>query len=537
MKQQSTAKGFAVLSAAGMIVKIISLLYVPFLNGIIDTEGFGVYSFVYLVFAFVYVITNSGIPVAISKMVSELIALGNYKDALRTFKIARALLVVLGLITSVLLMVLAKPITIITHNEKALLGIIALTPAIFITSVMSAYRGYFQGRGNMTPTAISQVGEQIINTIFSLVFAALLIGKGVELGVVGATIGTTLGALVACIYLIAIYEKSKNTRIHNEQIRGNVKRLSNKAIVRRLIKYCVPITMSVGLQNAGTLVDAGNIKTRLEVAGFDETSANEKFGLLNYYTTLVRVPLTLITALSAAALPSIAGAFAKGDRRLVKEKIKYVYKVCALVAMPSVVGLAVLSKPIYEVLFSDAVEGYTLLALGSVVVFLMAFVQIQITILQSVGKLYTALFAIFIGIIAKIATNYILVGNPSINITGAVYSNIIYFLIPFFMNMYNIRKVLRIRISIIKVMLKPGIASAFMGLVVYLAYFGLDTLFLTMKSNFVIKCGILGIPFVIGVLVYAYALILTGGITKEDLDSMSPRLVRIIPNFLKSRIQ
>jgi stage V sporulation protein B len=537
MKQQSTAKGFAVLSAAGMIVKVISLLYLPFLTRIINDDGYGVYSVVYSIFTFAYVITNSGIPVAISKMVSELTATGNYKDAHKTFKVARALLLLLGFATAIILMILAKPVTRIANSEAAFLGVIALSPAIFITSVMSAYRGYFQGMGDMTPTAISQVGEQIINTIFSLVFAALLIGKGVELGVMGATIGTTLGALVACIYLIVVYERTKFTSGKNENMNTDIKRLSNKAILRRLVKYCVPITTSVGLQNAGNLIDTANINNRLSAAGYDETTVHKKFGQLNVYSSLIRVPLTFITALSAAALPSIAGAAAVGDRKLVREKINYVYKICAIVALPAAVGLSVLSKPIYEILFHKFVEGHKLLAIGAIVVVIQAFVQIQVTVLQSVGRLYSALIAILIGIIAKIATNYILVADTGINITGAVYANIIYFMIPLIINSFNMRKALRIRISLIRAMAKPAMASAFMGVVVYFSYLGINTLFTSMKSNFIIKCTVLVFPILLGGLAYVYALIIIGGITKDDLNSMSPRLVRLIPDFLKSRIR
>jgi stage V sporulation protein B len=167
----------------------------------------------------------------------------------------------------------------------------------------------------------------------------------------------------------------------------------------------------------------------------------------------------------------------------------------------------------------------------------MAFVQIQITILQSIGKLYSALVAISIGIIAKIITNYVLVAIPSINIMGAVYANIIYFLIPMLMNMYSIRKALKIRVRIMRSIIRPAIASALMGIVVYLSYYNLETLFIGMKTNPIIKCALLGIPVLIGGVVYVYGLILTGGITKRDLETLSPRIIRLIPSFIKNRIR
>jgi stage V sporulation protein B len=537
MKQQSTAKGFAVLSAAGMIVKIISLLYVPFLTQIIGSEGYGIYVAAYQMFIFAYVLTNSGIPVAISKLISELVAQDNYKDAIKAFKIARALLLVMGLAISALFLAAARPLVTITGNPRTYLAVVALSPTILITSVMSAYRGYFQGMGNMTPTAISQIGEQIINTIFSLVFAAMLIGKSLELGVLGGTVGTTFGALIACIYLIVIYERDRSLRIPKDKIHVKVKRLSNKNLFKKLIHYSIPITLSVGLQNAGALVDLANIKNRLGAAGFDESAANVKYGLLGQFNTLIHVPITLISALSAAALPGISGAAAVGDRKTIQEKINYVFKVCFIVAMPAAVGLAILSKPIYHLLFPRSSEGYYLLSYGSVVVILMAVVQIQTTILQSLGKLYTAMLSMLIGIVAKVILNYILVGRPEINILGAVFGNIICFIIPLIINIYTLRKALRMKIRLTRHMLKPAVSSLLMGGAVYLVYFILDNIFMNMRSSYFFNAFSIVLEVIIGVLVYVYSLVATGAVTQKDINSLSPRLTKLIPDFVKSRIK
>ena len=537
MKEQSTAKGFAILSAAGMIVKILSLLYVPFLQIIIGREGYGVYVAAYQIFVFVYVLTNSGVPIAIAKLVSELIALENYKDALKAFKIARAALLILGLISSIVLIGFAYPLVSFSKTPEAYMPIIALAPAVFITSVMSAYRGYFQGLGNMTPTAISQVGEQIINTVFSLVFAALLISKGIELGCVGATTGTTIGALAACIYLIWIYEKNKKTKINRISSKVPILRLSNKVIFRKLISYAIPMTICVGLQNAGTIIDMLVIKRRLLESGFDQSISNIKYGILGTYNTLIFVPITMISALSAAALPSIAGAAARNDRRTVQEKINYTFRLCSIVAVPAAVGLAVLSKPIYSLLFPANIEGHVLMKYGSIVVVLMAIVQIQTTILQSVGKLYVVTISLTLGIFAKIICNYILVAKPEININGAIVGNIICFVIPLIINNIVMKKALRIRVRLLDYLIKPMIASAFMGLIVYITYFNLDTIFMNTKHSIVVTAACTMLPIIIGAIVYAYGLILTGGITKKDLDTVSPRVTRLIPIFIKNRIR
>ena len=177
MKKQSTTKGFAILSAAGMFVKVLSLLYIGYLQRIITKGGYGYYSAAYQIYVFIYVLTNAGIPVAISKMISEFTAVKNYKDAVKSFKIARLLLLCLGMVMTLLLLLFAKPLTKLMDYEKSYLAVLALAPAILLTSIASAYRGYFQGRGNMTPTAISQVIEQVINIVFTLILAAFFMKK------------------------------------------------------------------------------------------------------------------------------------------------------------------------------------------------------------------------------------------------------------------------------------------------------------------------------------------------------------------------
>lgn len=534
MKEQSATKGFAILSAAGMAVKVLSLLYVPLLLRIIGDEGYGIYSATYQIYVFVYVITNSGIPVAISKLISELTALDNHKDAVKAFKMARSLLLILGLVMSILLIVFAKPIVKITDNEKSYLALIALAPTIFITSIMSAYRGYFQGRGNMTPTAVSQIGEQIINTIFSLVFAAVLIKYGLEAGAAGGTVGTTLGALAAAIYLIIIYQKNRKFSIPKYSGEGVV-RLPNEEIFRKLINYAIPVTLGVGLQNAGNVVDMANIKGRLLEAGFIESVRNIKYGILMQYNTLINVPITLITALSAASLPAISGAVALNNRKLVQEKINYSLRLCFMVSVPAAVGLAVLSKPIYSLLFTA--EGYTLMLYGSVVVVLMSVVQIQTTILQSIGKLYVVTLALLSGIVMKVIVNYFTVSIPNINIAGAVMGNIAGFILPLLINSRIINKSLKVRMRLVKHAVKPVIASTFMGLVVYILYFNLEALVMSFEGGRVLLLLPMFISIASGAFVYVYALIITGGITSKDLASISPRIIRFIPVFMKNRIR
>lgn len=537
MREQSTNKGFAILSAAGMIVKVISVLYIPFLMNIIGDEGYGIYYGAYNIYTFIYVLTNSGIPVAISKLVSELMAVENYHDAVKSFKIARAILIVLGFIMASIMFLFAHGIARVTGFEKSYYAILALSPTVFITSLLSAYRGYFQGRSNMTPTAVSQIIEQIANTILSLFFAYYFMKvQGVELGCAGGTIGTSIGALLAVIYLIYVYNKNKIIKVPKGYNEKDIHRFTNKQLVRKILIYGIPITLCIGLQYAGNLVDMFNIKDRLLFAGFTDKVSNIKYGILGKYNTLINVPITLISALAAAVLPSISGAAALRDKILIEENTNNAFHFCFLVAMPSAVGLAVLSRPIFRFLFPQYIDGYTLMSFGSIVLVLMSVVQIQTTILQGLGKLYTVTLYLILGIVSKVLINYILVGITSINILGAVVGNFFCFLIPLILNNILIKKSLKINVRLIKLALKPFLASIIMGIVALATYNFTYYITKFVIRDYISNAFALLISVVISALVYFYFLVVQGDITKKDLESISPKILKIIPNRLTKKM-
>jgi len=535
-KKQSTSKGFAVLSAATLMVKLLSLLYVPFLSKILGIEGYGIYSSAYVVFVYMYVITNAGIPVAISKMVSELIATGNYKDAVKTFKIARFLLLIVGMCMSILMIFFAGPLANRTADPTAKLAIMALAPTILISSVLSAYRGYFQGRGNMTPTAISQVLEQIANTIFSLIFAACFIKYGLAAGAAGGTIGTSVGALVAVGYMIYFYEKNKVFRVPKGYNQLNIKRYTTKKIIKKLLSYAVPMTICLGLQQAGTVVDLLLVQSRMLYSGIDSAHVTALWGVLSQYTTLIGVPIAIISSLAVTILPSISSLMALKDKKAVKGKINYAFRLCFLVAAPSAVGLAALaSSIIYFIQYDPRVS--RLLIYGSVVIILMAVVSIQTSILQGLGKLYLVTVYAVLALIGKIIINYFFVAIPSFNILGAVMANGVSFAILLTLNYITMNKALKVKINLFGHAIKPLIASGVMAVVAKIMYINLNSVFSFVCKGYIANAIAIVIAIVIAAITYFFTLVLIGGITKEDLSIFPSRIKRIIPKSILLRIK
>ena len=457
MKQQSTSKGFAILSAANIIVKILSFIYLPFLLKILHSEGYGIYSVSYQVYIFIYVIANSGLPASISKIIAEFTALNRHKDALNIFRLSRRVLFITGLVMSILLYVLAGPVTSLMHYEKSYMAVLALAPSILLTSVSSAYRGYFQGRSNMFPTAISQIFEQLINTIFTLAFAFYFMKYGVEAACAGGAAATTLAALVSLIILIILFkksnEKAKLAALGNE----GTPTLSRKRLLKRIINYSLPITLCIGLQYAGNLVDLGNTKARLLAAGFSDTKATVLYGYLAKFQQLSGVPLTLVTALTAVILPAISRAVVLKEKDLIKRNFDYAFRLCFLITVPSAVGLSILSTPIYDLLRFQ--PGSYLMKYGSVIIVLMSVQMIQISILQGAKRFNTATTNAILGILVKIIVNYILIANPAININGALLGSISGYMVSISLNAYFIGKFLKIKQSLIKKFARPLLSS------------------------------------------------------------------------------
>lgn len=541
MKEQSTGRSFIALSFASIFVKLLSLLYVPIVIRILGDEGYGIYLASYDIFSLIYVITNSGMQIAIAKQIAEFVALGQYNNVVKTFNVGRRLLFIIGLISSTLLFILSKEISELVGSERAYLGIMFLSPTIFFTCILAAYRGLFQGISTMVPMAISQVIEQICNVVVSIFFAWILVRYGLEFGAAGGTVGTTIGAIIAIIFLGTVMKR--NGVIYNMGLSvpyldcelERRKQVSTKEILRVFLKYGLPVILTSGIQYIGAVIDLALVKNRLLFSGFDNSTSDILYGLLGKYKTLIYVPLSIIAALSSAVIPSIVKSVVLRDNIELFKKIKFSIKISLLVSIPSCVGLAILSKPIYEILFSiDYIEGYKLMFYGSSLVIFMSIVQIQTTILQSINKFYWVFISLFIGVILKLLINYSLIGISTININGAVIGSIICFFIPMIINNILIRKYIGFKSNILRRSIKPLFASLNMALVIFLL-----SLVLSNMSNDnvmgVFRYGIFLLYILIGMIVYFIFIILLKYFNKDDIEFLPRSIVNRIPEIIKSK--
>lgn len=519
IKEQTTGKGFAILSAAGMISKILSVAFVPLLTLILTNEGNGIYNAGYQIYAFIYVIANQGAPVAISKLVAGQLANGKPADAKHTFELALRFMLALGIVLTAATFLLARPAAKAIGYASADLTIMALAPTMLFTCLASAYRGYFQGRKNMSPTAVSQVLEQIVHGVFAIAgaYAMRSYGAGVAAAAglageeaatvslmyasMGATFGTSFGAAVSWGYLYLIYRRSK-PEIRLEAA-GSERTLSTRDIYMSLLKLVIPISLGAALVNTANLVDLINVKARLLAAGFSEKDATSLYGILTtHWQKIINIPLALVTAMSVAIIPQISAAASTGDRRLMRVKMRYAYNIVWSLTIPAAVGMAVLADPLLTALYPTTVQptSVVMMQIGTAAVLLIALVNIQTAILQALGRVYVAPITMASALVIKIVINYFLCADPKIHVIGAVISTIICYVLAAAVNQYFVRRYApSCGRGIFKLFGLRCLAAAVMGAVTYGAYALLNRF---LGGGYFFTVVKLAVPAIIGAAVY-----------------------------------
>ncbi len=429
----------------------------------------------------------------------------------------------------------AKPLSLAFNSPESILATRWLAPALLFTSIMGAYKGYFQGIGNMTTTAVSQVGEQILNIIFSLLFAYLLMGKGVYYGAAGGTIGTVVGAIGASLYFILAY-KMYGANHAPKKNKAGVSRLSNKTIIKSMLKYAFPITIASALQNSGTIVDLKIVKSRLLSTGLSQETVNLQWGYLGLYNTLMSIPMAIIGALAIALVPAISRIHALDNKKGLRFNIKSSYRVTFMIAIPCAVGLGVLSMPILRILGYDK-EVSPLLIWGAWVLILYAITLVQTSILQGMGKVNVVTIFSVVGILAKVVVNYILIAMPSFGILGAIWGNAACYLIMLILFQWQINDSIDGRIHLIPCYIKPLIAGLAMGIVTIFSYKIFNGILGLIFGGYILNLFASLISIALSAGAYGIVLISIGGVKKSDLNSLPNKITKLIPKRIYKKLK
>lgn len=523
VKEESTSRSFLVLTVATFLMKIMSLVYVPVLLYVIKAEAHGTYTTAYDFFAFVYVVTNEGLTKGIARMVSERMARNDIGGAHKVFRISRNILAAIGLFMAVLFFGLAQSLADLASAPLSVDAMRVLAPAIAVTSVSSAYRGYFQGRKALTITAVSQIWEQVTNVVISLILAIALIPLGINLGVAGAAAGTLFGALVSAVYLIYFYRRTSQAEPGDRLKDG-----TERTVARTLIAYTLPLALGTAATQFGSIVDLVNVKSRLLVSGLSIAQSNITYSFLSSYKTIIAVPLTVLVALTTSLFPALTRAASINDQTELMRKYQMALKLNYILTIPSAIGLFAVAGPANIALFDGDPTRGLLIAMGSYVIIFTGLTLIQTVLLQAQGLTRESLFPLLAGIVVKIIANYFLVARPDLRGQGAVIGSYIQGVVTVGLNELLIRQKLGFKVEQLKFAARPTLAAIVMGT----SLFGFQVMLPPVTGRLHNGLLILGLVSV-GVLLYGVVLIVSGGISKSELNSIRPGLSNKLPEPIK----
>lgn len=537
-KSGSFVKQAAILAFASIMVRFLGFLYrIPMTNMIGDT-GNAIYSAGYYIYTFLLILSSAGLPAAISKMVSERLAAGEYRNAHKVFQISLLVSGMLGFLFMVLMLVCAKKMAFFLSDDgSSYYCILTLSPTILIVAIMSAYRGYFQGMNTMLPTALSQIVEQIFNAFFSVYLAYVLLGYGVDrtagekniiMGAAGGTAGTGIGALAGLIVIMFSYALLKPVVYKKTKYDRNKETAETGAeIAKILLNTAAPIIAGTAVFSMTNLIDMVMVQKILINIGHTLEEAKALYGQLSgKYVTLTTLPISISTAVATATIPSIAASMRLHQKKDVRRKMNMTLRVSMIISVPAGVGLGVLGNQIIQMLFPKAPDGGMLLIVGSVSIIFLALCQTVTGVLQGIGRVKVPVVGAILGAVVKIILNAFLIRIPSINVLGAVLSTTGCYAVASVFNLVMLSHIMRVRIDLLASLFKPLIGSVVMGGICFAAY---KALFAFLNSNTIATI----IAIFVAVIVYGLVMLLIGGIKEDDLKAMpmGSRLVRILKTY------
>lgn len=510
-KKQNFLQGTALLAMATVIVKLVGALYKVPLNAIIGEKGFGYFSTAYEIYNILLMISTAGLPVAMSRMISEASSLEHYAQVRQVYATAKRIFLLLGIVGSVLMTAFCRPLARFWNQPDAWAAIGCLGPCVLLICIMSAFRGYFQGQSNMIPTAVSQVLEVVTKLIVGMA-AALAFLKAtadISLAAGGAILGVTASCLVSAVYLYRCFRRSY-TQLPDT---GDTPKSFSRT-ARELLKIAVPITVSSTILSIITSLSSKIYMGRLLSSGITQDAADTMRGVHVMTQTIYNMPCAFITPITVSIIPAITAQITLKKFRETRLTEESAIRVTGIFAMPCAVGLVCLAKPITALLGGYSgdrlvLAGQMMTVLGISVVF-NALVLVTTAIMQAHGNVNRPVVNMLIGGVIKLIIVYVLTGNRAIGIVGTPIGTLTSYVVICILNVFSIRSLVADPPRILKNLIRPLLASCIMGVAVWLSWWCLSA------AGIGSRVLLAGLPVAVGMVAYVLAAIALKVITKED---------------------
>lgn len=522
-----------ILAMASMIVRVIGLLYRAPLTAIIGDEGNGYYGTAYNIYTIILMVSSYSMPSAISKLMAQKLAVGEYRNANRVFRCALTYGVLVGLVGSGLLFFGARFLV----PDVAVCVLQVFAPTVFLFGILGSMRGYFQARGSMVPTSVSQILEQLANAVVSIAAAWLLMQTAVgadptrraQLGAMGSALGTGAGVLIALLFMVFCFRRSKEGRKAEILSDATGKEEKYRIFLRDTVLVITPFMLSGVIMNLTTSLNQTiYMRMLIDLKGAGETATTTLYGIFsNKAVVISNIPISIATAVSSAIIPGISAAYARRDETGARRQVGNAIRITSIVAIPSAVGLAVLARPITMLMFPqmESLElASSLLSLLAVTVIFYSISTITNAALQSIGRMNLPLVSAGIALVVQTVVLVLLLRFTDLDVRALVLVSILYSVMIFAVNQYYLRRFLGIRQDVRRDYLQPLVCAALMGAaakaVYYLVSMAAEPMRNLPKGFYFRNLAATAAALLAAVLVYGYTMVRSGTIRRKDLLSM-----------------
>ena len=474
-KKDGFMKGVLALMLSQALIKMLGLISKIYLT---NKEGFGdigngIYGSGYQIYAMLLTISSIGVPNAISKMISERVAVDDYKGAHRIFRIALLTFGLIGLTGTLILFFGAGAISNAIEVPEAMLSLQVLSPSIAFVTIASVLRGYFNGLDKVSVTAKSQSLEQVFKTVITIAAVQLIgivTGLNTTLMAAGANLATTLSVTLSFLYIIMYYRTFRKIVIPKIKATTNYKYEKVKKVVRNILVVSIPITLSAIMSTLSKIVDIVTVVKGLKTF-LPDALAKAQYGILSgKVDTLATLPLSFNIAFATALVPSVSGLMAKGDKETASKRISLSLLITMLIGLPCTFGMMTFAQPIINLLFPNATDGGFLLQIFSLTIIFAVLMQTTNGALQGLGRIMVPAITSFIGVMLKLILNLILVPNPELGVNGAAIASVVNNFFAFLLSFIVLRKTIKLNLNFAKFILKPAIATVAMCACSYYIY-------------------------------------------------------------------
>lgn len=499
MKNQSFVKGAIILMVANAISKILGAVFKIPLTYILQEEGMAIYNSAFQIYALFLSFVISGIPFAEAKLISEYSATQEKEKVVSTIKMSRRLLLCFGVIGTVLLYFMADFFAISMKEERATFAIKMLSPSVLFVALAGVYKSYFQGMGNMIPTAVSQIIESVIKLCLGYIGAIIFVGYGCKLAAGGAAIGVSIGEIVATAVLFVFYKFAKKNKIYAQD---------EKEVMQKIIEIAFPLLIASVISSFLSVADTSILRKRLIDFGYSIEEARFLYGAYTGYAlTVFHLPVGILATFGVSILPVVAGALAKKNFSGTKMTTAFAIKLSIILSMPCAIAMFFLPDTILEALFGNSTSAKMLSMVSPCVVFL-CIAQICISILNASGRISIAFSLGAITALAKIILSFVFVGKVGFYGTIAA-ANISYF-VYMIMSFESLRRVIGLKFDFMEIIIKPSASVIIMSVVILFSKEAVYAIF----ANVYLRLGVLA---ALSGIAYLLSCFLLGSISVKEI--------------------